>query len=429
MATQRARSRNNVRAGAFVLVCLTLFIACVVTLGDFLTMFERTRMYVLDFELAIGAPGLEPGSPVLIGGQDVGRVVRVQRMMDRGDAGVIEVTIAIPPDIQLYEDAAAQLERPLLGSGAWINFPYVGSAQLDSFENDDPLLQTDLDEHLNATIAPPAILAQAGYGPQQRTQVQDIITNAQDIADRLQQITTHIDGEIEPQITAIKSLIEDVEDMSAQTKEHWPEWLDAVNALITRLDEISQQLESGAGDARTLLADAQTEFDDAALKVQRSLDNIEDVTEIAKNETMVLINDTIAKAQDGLDSYREFGEELADIGAEQSPNIRRLLANSRLASEQLKLTMNEVRRAPWRLLYRPNERELESELLYDAARSYAAAVSDLRATTESLRATMLRENVQLPEDRELYDRLITQMEEAFVTYQDAEQSFLTLLAE
>jgi len=118
---------------------------------------------------------------------------------------------------------------------------------------------------------------------------------------------------------------------------------------------------------------------------------------------------------------RDAVEKIDLLRAEQLPNVRRLMANFRLASDQLAAMMAEVRRSPWRLLYRPDKRELDFELLYDSTRSYAAAVSDLRNASESLNA--LRESNTNPDPSRI-DGMITQIEEAFDRYKDAESEFL-----
>ena len=46
--------------------------------------------------------------------------------------------------------------------------------------------------------------------------------------------------------------------------------------------------------------------------------------------------------------------------------------------------MIEIRRSPWKVLYRPTEKELENELLYEATRSFAVAAADMKAASVSV---------------------------------------------
>ena len=75
-----------------------------------------------------------------------------------------------------------------------------------------------------------------------------------------------------------------------------------------------------------------------------------------------------------------------DLVVGQRPVVERATANMHLMAEQLKLTAVEVRRSPWRLLYRPREAELETDNLYDSARSFAQAAASIEAAIASLEA-------------------------------------------
>ena len=52
------------------------------------------------------------------------------------------------------------------------------------------------------------------------------------------------------------------------------------------------------------------------------------------------------------------------------------------------LGLDEIRAQPWRLLKQPDKDDLMREPIYAAARSYADAVSDLRAASEALEAAL-----------------------------------------
>ena len=147
---------------------------------------------------------------------------------------------------------------------------------------------------------------------------------------------------------------------------------------------------------------------------------------LARLEGRIALN---ALLEDGRAGVADARGTLADVDSlfkEQTPEIRRTMANARLASDQLRLTLGEVRRSPWRLLYRPDQKELEFELLYDATRSYASAVSDLRAASESLQAVSTSGRSETA-DGESIESLLTGMAEAFSKYETAEQRFLQLL--
>jgi hypothetical protein len=121
---------------------------------------------------------------------------------------------------------------------------------------------------------------------------------------------------------------------------------------------------------------------------------------------------------------------------EQTPSLRRTLANLRLMSDQLKLTAVEVRSQPWRLLIQPTTKEFESQVLYDATRSYAAAASDVRAAAEVVQQLTLPgqrggqgEAVAGGLDEAALEAASARLRESLETFAAAERALLQELVE
>ena len=109
------------------------------------------------------------------------------------------------------------------------------------------------------------------------------------------------------------------------------------------------------------------------------------------------------------------------------PDINDTLANARLAAQQLKLTMLEVRRSPWKVLYRPTPTELEHEMLYAAARSFALAASDLKAASESVRRVLDDHSDQVATDPQTAQRLNTYLLDSLSNYEKVQQRLIDVL--
>jgi hypothetical protein len=440
MANTRARSRNNVRAGLFTSICLILFVCWIIWLGNLLSLFESTQKYVVFFDMLEGAPGLEPGSAVKIGGQEVGRVKKIEFVYTRpadddaqltsdpgsvaastdedpssveGDKAderrdgieqkerrrcravssdaverVVKVTISMPNDVTLYDNAVAELEVPLLGAGTAINFSYLGSDDV-SAPVGDAMLQPALGEWLRAGLAPPSFLAQAGYGPEQRRQVEEIIKSVHEFAVVLKDVQYIVEAtrsEVPKRLEDVAEIAEDIKYMVRRTRDRADGWLDRADVMIDRVDGMTVDAQDGVGSLRELIGDVRAQSDTAWAKAQRSLENIESITEKVDTRTIELVNSAIEDAHAGLGTANRVLDRVNALTTEADPQLRTMMANSRLMAEQIKQLSIEVRRAPWRLLYRPDQKELDSELIYDAARSYAAAASDLRAAAEAMEA-------------------------------------------
>lgn len=122
----------------------------------------------------------------------------------------------------------------------------------------------------------------------------------------------------------------------------------------------------------------------------------------------------------------EVADTSADILVTETPAIRRTLANARLASDQLRLAMIEIRRNPWKLLGAPDTKELKEEIFYDAARAYATVASDLQDASASLETALAkREDL----DQAQLETLSSELKDALVRYKEAEVKLLEVMFE
>ena len=110
-----ATARNNVLAGLFVVGGLALGVWVSFMLG------ESTGMsglpFTVRFSIEDGAVGLKPGSAVLLGGKQVGRVTTVDFAPGAapGDPPLgVDVNVEIRGDLTIYENASITL----VGHGA-----------------------------------------------------------------------------------------------------------------------------------------------------------------------------------------------------------------------------------------------------------------------------------------------------------------------
>ncbi|MBX3376382.1 MAG: MCE family protein [Phycisphaeraceae bacterium] len=389
-------SRNNVIAGLFVVgaMLLALFISIMVSGAQ--NRLASTHPYTIRFSLMDGASGLKPGSPVTLGGQEVGRVTSIAFTdREKGAISGVDVRVAVRSDIPLHEDAWAFLERPLLGSMSAINVSSLGGSK--------PVVPAG--GVIVGTVAPPSFLAQAGYGPEQVAQVKEIINDASQAVDALNRIVQRLEGDVDKGVRGALTAIEDINQITGEWRTKSPEWTAKVDAILAAADGASRDLQAAVTESRAPLRDAIETLD-------RTIRRFDD-------ETMSLAADMIRSAKGGADEFREANARLNRLLKEEEPTIQRTLANFRLASDEIKLLGVEVRRAPWKLLYTPTMKELDSELFYDAARTYAQAVSDLRAASEALEAVSGGSGPSQP-----VESLLLRLQEAFKRYEDAERALL-----
>lgn len=411
--------RNNVLAGTFLIGTLLVTVVLAFLLSGVAERLGSFERYTIWFPLSIGAPGIKPGSPVNLGGQAVGRVEAVRRDLTGADGPRILLDVVVASDLELRPDAKAFLEQPLLGTLSAINIRYLGSP-----EAGPPLGAGSL---IEGGIAPPAFLESAGFGPEQQTQVQNIIDRVEQITDEFYASLERTDAQIQPVLESAERIAAEVEALVNRVSGEMDGWTADVDATLAniragseRIDPVFDQIETALADADAAIASVQAAIDENRPNIDAIIANAEQTTRTINEQTMPLVHSTI-------EDYRapagDFADSMGDVRmliAEEVPNLRRTIANLRLASDQLKLTLAEVRAAPWRLLERPTTRELEAQLFYDATRTYAEAVSDLRAASEALSAARATGSAR----PEVLQGLLDHLEESFRRYQQAETRML-----
>jgi hypothetical protein len=96
--------------------------------------------------------------------------------------------------------------------------------------------------------------------------------------------------------------------------------------------------------------------------------------------------------------------------------IDAMVVNLKSMSDNLKFAAAEVRRSPWRLLYKPGADEMANLNLYDAARQFAEGANNV-----SDAAISLRDALQDPRtDSQSLQKLVNKLDDSFTGFQKVE---------
>ncbi|MEO1513192.1 MAG: hypothetical protein AAFU70_14060, partial [Planctomycetota bacterium] len=342
--------------------------------------------YFVRFPVEQGAPGIKSGSPVLLGGQPIGRVGRISTVFSEDDlrvAQAIEVELLVRGSLVLYDNADIAVSQPLLGSLSSISISHVGGparANPDAISS-APAPQLVPEDGVIEGSSAPALLAQAGLGPEQIDAIKEILDNANAGVADFRRIAGAFAEDAEPTSGSLRETVEAFRDVSVAIRDRSYEPLVTLQSTLDGADRfVNEQLPGATEQAEGLVTDARDLLNENRDRVTRTLENVESVTARFDGETIDEFESLIQEGRLTLATYNEAGEDIRELITEQSPQLRRTLANVRLVSDQAVLFFDEVRAAPWRLLQRPGNKELGEEILYNAARAYARAVSDLRAS-------------------------------------------------
>lgn len=133
------------------------------------------------------------------------------------------------------------------------------------------------------------------------------------------------------------------------------------------------------------------------------------------------IQRTLAKADFALETAESTLKDLQRFSSDE--RIDRIINNIAEVSVNLKLTSREVRRAPWKLLYKPKRKEYRVQALVDSAGAFAAGAERLDST-----ALRLQELLAIADDKQIIyaDRvksMVSELETSFEQFQKAEREF------
>ena len=102
-----------------------------------------------------------------------------------------------------------------------------------------------------------------------------------------------------------------------------------------------------------------------------------------------------------------------------------MIAGLKTTSDNLKNATAEIRRSPWRLLYKPAPNEMANLNLYDAAREFADGANELNDASLALRDALQNQQV----DKESLEKLMKRVMKSFDGFQAVEQKLWTKVKE
>ncbi|MEX2671197.1 MAG: hypothetical protein WD294_03690 [Phycisphaeraceae bacterium] len=439
--------RNNFAAGAFVLAGIALALAVVALLADWNRLFTPMQSVSVRFTLSDGVKGLQVGAPVDIGGSTRGTVIDIRDAVE--DQVVIAqiVEFVIPADYTVYENARIELQEPLIGGGTRLNIRSFGGEQAGATANGEgSAYEHGIDPPIAGGMAGNEAVAAAvrelGIEDLQRRQIQNIIANLDqlvaavgsdpapvaEIIANLQQATGTLADDL-PEIAAnLRSSTGDLQHVTADVRERYGTWLEGIDTLLASAMDGVERIDGALAMVNGMLDENREPLAEAVQRAAATMANAEQITDQVRDQTLTQITAMLDEAKVAVENIRVVTEDTQGFMAAQRPVLERTIANARIVSDQLKLTAVEVRRAPWRLLYEPTDEELNTDNVYDAARSFALAASTLNATADSLQAIVDRRGT-LDQDDANVQLILENLQRVFEKFDDAENKFWEALDE
>ncbi|MFN3166671.1 MAG: MlaD family protein [Phycisphaeraceae bacterium] len=384
-------SKYAFQAGLFILLSIAAAIFLVARVAESRSAPADAKTYTAVFPAGEDVGGLSEGAEVRLLGVKVGRVdsVDVAPPKTANEDATVRVRFSVGNGVELRQTAPRVELQTAVTGGAWLNILSVGTGA--------PLAENG---EVNGTTA--NLLAMIG-----------------DVRDEMNTTLTTVRGEIdevsdEMQLT-LAAVREDLDTVSAelvQTADSIETSANEATALIDKvekdIDPIIKDVDTFLAEATGVMTDVRGVFGDSGEDIRKTLANINSITtklDTQLPETLAEINDFVAsaegfveRAQTSLDGTDELIAELtgttADARAmlaENRPTIDRTMQSAQRSVDELEGLIDDLRANPSRLVWPPDEKDLNNLELYATARSYAKAAEDLQSAAAALREASLNE--------------------------------------
>ncbi len=381
------RDDNSIKAGIFVLIAIAVGVTVIFVLGDLKGAMFGPPMseYQATFPVKQGVGFLKEGSPVRVGGIELGEVQSVEIISSEDPIRQIDVSFTLPSSVALYSNATATVQSGLISSDSFVLISSVGfdaAHQVSSDLGEPGTLLADGDV-LAGTPATGMLGAILG---------EEAGASIQEIASKLR-----TDGYVLEWV------------LGAESARSFSAGAETVGQAMQRMDQDGYVMEWVLGDApaddvRSALNDLEVlaarirtdwmgtdeqpggwsaEISTVVAKGEKLAEAVQRVSDfIEKNEAsfQVIVDDVVASVGDA----RTVLGELRTNMPLWSTDVGSALASADLAAQELSLLVAEARNAPWRLLYQPSEQEVSNELLYEASRNFVFGAADLKSAAASV---------------------------------------------
>ncbi len=441
------KTRNELTAGLFVLAGIVVVLGVVLWLGAADMLKARGQLATFYVPMSEGSVGVIEGAVVTLGDGRIGRVVEVQP--DPGNRRCLYRVRLERTDILLGSDANALVVAPPVGQAKIVVMDAGDSERPADAEN--PIrLSGGLDQAMQRIdkVAANLELASAKLVEQLEPndaasllgKVHGVVGEIDLAAKSLGRIT----GNIEDQTAAgdpnslVGTLLAGAGDIRLATTRLAGEFdANAEASLAGKLGRAATNIERGSdpnaegylmakvhgtlGEIDGIVTDARPKIDRTVTAITATAEKIKAYTDKDIGEILAGLREANTKVLKIVGDFSVVSEEAKQIVTLNRDNIDETLDNLALVSVNLKAASQEIRRNPWRLLHRPDKKELRSQNLYDAVRAFSDGAAQLDQAIAKLRALQKLESED-PQYDKTTERIRKNLTETFEKFTKAEQA-------
>lgn len=419
--------RNRIIAGGFLLAAMAAAAAILVFLGGWEIWFQETAAQRVRFP---AAPNVKKGSPVLLAGYPIGRVIDCYPKEDdrpiasRGASShVVEIVISMPAKYALRKTGArVTITQALVGQSAAINIENVGTG--DAVSDSEHVMGRETSPFDDAA-------RELGIGDTERSSIGTIIADIKEIVEGWKKDLPDVIKDVKAAGKDLAEGTQKAKETIAEMKQVLGENRENVKAAIANVRSATEKVDKGAGE---VVANVKIASEDVAAIVK---ENREDIRQTAQHlhstaekadkdigDIVANVKQASADIKAAVADFKVIAGDAKALMATNKGSLAVTLQNFRETSEHLMALSKEVRRAPWRLFATPDKKDVESLNLYDSARAFASAATDLETCADTIQVMVDAKQKGAEVDPEILKGMLKRLQETFDKYQEAEKALL-----
>jgi ABC-type transporter Mla subunit MlaD len=369
------KDRNAFFAGLFIIASAILILAVIVGIKGFGSLALPHNSYTATFTLKDNVSGLRVGDDVRVGGVKLGSVREIEYKPAAADSdAMIHVRFRLPKYVGLTEKARVVVESTVTGTS---------NLNIDNINPADTALADG-----GSIKGTPGSLTQlfASLG--------DVGPKVSTALDEYKGLATDLRGKIEPAYQKYANVADRGGEALSEVRDVFGESKGDFKGTIANLNASTATIKEKIGPILEKL-------DGGLTKVQSSLDSanaaLEDIKGVASNT-----KDITANVRGILNNNRS--------------RIEGMIASMKTTGDNLKGATSEIRRAPWRLIYKPAGVDQQNQSLFDSARQFAEGANDLDDAASALRDALKNPAV----DGAQIEKLVEQLDVSFKKFNKVE---------
>lgn len=407
------KKHNELLAGTFVLLALALVLGLILWIGGVDLLATKGQVAVFYVPAEQGGVGLAPGVEVSYGDSPIGKVKSVEA---RPDLGKCFYYVQLDrKDISIFSDGKAIVSSPPIGSPRLMVMSTGASGVLATADN--PVLIGGGLERMMSDVA---------VAVQNVRSISDKLVAEMDPADSAKLLgQTHAILRDLKKASAVVAVVAGLAQSQADASN--PQSMVAkVHRSIDDVNDITAdakpKVAAALGGVQEIVADAKPKVAKMLLAAQETADAVEGY---AKNDVAEILlklrqaNTLILKVTE---DFADVSKEARNLVATNRESVDTMIDNLMQVSANLQATAKEVRRNPWRLLYRPSEKETRQQDIHEAARAFSEGATQLDRAATKLSGLIKAHPQGVGADDKLVEQILKDLKGTFGRFSKIEQN-------